>query len=153
MTHGRKSTCHVLAFAVHALLRRGRVRDGRWHRSRDASRSVGVSPRVLLIGDSILDQEGGAAAFLLRQQGISAAKVAVWGSGLLTRDQYDMGHTILIGSTPPNPVDWLTKARALVAQYHPELVVVAMNHNHESPYPRDAEATRSSICGARKAGR
>ena len=139
VTRARKSTCHVLAFAF--MLCCGAVACGTAGGTAPGTprASVGVSPRVLLIGDSILDQEGGAAAFLLRQQGIGAAKVAVWGSGLLTRDQYDMGHTILSGSAPPNPVDWLTKAQALVAQYHPELVVVAMNHNHESPYPRDAD--------------
>jgi len=94
---------------------------------------------VLFIGDSVLDQEGGAAAFLLRQRGIDAVKVAFWGSGLYTRDQYDLGRTILTASGPANPVDWLTKAAALITQYRPELVVVAMNHNHPSPYPRDAK--------------
>jgi len=93
---------------------------------------------VLFIGDSVLDQEGGAAAFLLRQRGIDSVKVAFWGSGLYTRDQYDMGHTILTATGAGNPVDWLTKATALIAQYRPELVVVALNHNHPTPYPRDA---------------
>ena len=106
---------------------------------RAASHASAPSTRVLFIGDSVLDQEGGAAAFLLRQRGIDAVKVAFWGSGLYTRDQYDLGRTILTASGPANPVDWLTKAAALITQYRPELVVVAMNHNHPSPYPRDAK--------------
>ena len=55
------------------------------------------APRVLLIGDSILDQQGSAAAFVLRQAGVNAQAQGVWISGLLTRDQYDYGRTKLSG--------------------------------------------------------
>src|SRR5512144_2137531 len=39
--------------------------------------------RVLLLGDSVMDQQGSAAAFLLRQAGVDAHSVGLWGSGLL----------------------------------------------------------------------
>ncbi len=40
-----------------------------------------------------MDQQGSAAAFLLRQAGVDARVVGLWGSGLLTTDQYDNGKT------------------------------------------------------------
>ena len=51
-------------------------------------------PRVLLIGDSVLDQQGSAAAFLLRQHGVDARAVGIWGSGLLSIDQYDLAASL-----------------------------------------------------------
>ena len=88
-------------------------------------------PRVLLIGDSILDQEGSAAAFLLRQSGVDAKSMGVWESGLLTRDQYDHGKTKLAGF-------WFHKAKNAIATFDPDVVGVYMNHNYWPPYPRDA---------------
>ena len=49
--------------------------------------------RVLLMGDSVMDQQGSAAAFLLRQAGVNAQAIGLWGSGLLTADQYHDGVT------------------------------------------------------------
>jgi hypothetical protein len=95
------------------------------------------APRVLLIGDSIMDQEGNHAAVALRELGIDARVSAVWGSGLLTRAQYDFGHTIPEPTTPDD-LHWVTRARGLVAFFDPDLVVVSMNHNFWPPYPRDA---------------
>lgn len=94
---------------------------------------------MLFIGDSIMDQEGGAATFLLRQAGIDARKVAVWGSGLFTPAQYDDGKTILTAPAHSNGTHWLSLAAKLVDQHRPALVVVAMNHNHPAPYPHDAD--------------
>src|SRR5262245_59879871 len=61
-----------------------------------APRAVRAS-RVLFLGDSVMDQQGSAAAFLLRQHGVNARAVGLWGSGLLTQDQYDYGVTKLSG--------------------------------------------------------
>ena len=96
--------------------------------------------KVLLIGDSIMDQEGGPAAFALRQAGIEAEKIAYWGSGLLTRDQYENGKTRYGPPTAGSEdVHWLTKAKELVKAEQPGLVVVAMNHNLHAPYPTAAD--------------
>ncbi len=103
-----------------------------------------MANRVLLIGDSILDQEGGAAEFLLRQGGIDARKVAYWGSGLFTSAQYDFGHSILTAPANANDVHWLSLAAALIDQQRPTLVVVALNHNFNPPYPRDASGNEIS---------
>jgi hypothetical protein len=90
------------------------------------------APRVLLIGDSILDQQGSAAAFLLRQAGVNAKAMGVWESGLLTRDQYDHGKTKLSGF-------WFKKAKQAIRKFDPDVVGVYMNHNYWPPYPRDAK--------------
>jgi hypothetical protein len=88
-------------------------------------------PRVLLIGDSILDQEGSAAAFELRQAGVDARAVAVWGSGVIGIDAYDHGKTKPSGY-------WLHRAKALIAAFDPDVVGVYMNHSYWPPYPHDA---------------
>jgi hypothetical protein len=88
-------------------------------------------PRVLLLGDSVLDQQGGATAFLLRQAGVDAHAVGLWGSGLLTVDQYDNGKTELSGM-------WFARARAEIARLRPDLVGVYLNHNYWPPFPHDA---------------
>jgi hypothetical protein len=85
----------------------------------------------LLIGDSILDQQGHAAAFVLRQAGVDAKAIGVWGSGLLTVDQYDNGKTNLSGF-------WLHNASKLIATFDPDVVGVYLNHNYWPPYPHDA---------------
>ena len=41
-------------------------------------RAATPRPRVLLIGDSILDQEGSAAAFLLQQSGVDAKAIGLF---------------------------------------------------------------------------
>ena len=87
--------------------------------------------RVLLLGDSVMDQQGGAAAFLLRQAGVDAHVVGLWGSGLLTVDQYDDGVTKPSGM-------WFARARAELARRHPDLVGVYLNHNYWPPFPHDA---------------
>jgi hypothetical protein len=87
--------------------------------------------RVLLIGDSILDQQGNHAAFLLRQLGVDAKAIGIWGSGLLTRDQYDYGVTKRTGF-------WLRTAAHEIATFDPDVVAVYLNHNFWPPFPRDA---------------
>src|SRR5712691_5990917 len=47
-----------------------------------------AAPKVLFIGDSVMDQQGSAAAFALRQNGINAKSLGAWGTSLLTRNQY-----------------------------------------------------------------
>ena len=86
---------------------------------------------MLLLGDSILDQEGSAAAFLLRQSGVDARAIGVWGSGLIGIDQYDYGKTKPSGY-------WLHRARVEVAAFRPDAVGVYMNHSYWPPYPHDA---------------
>jgi hypothetical protein len=89
------------------------------------------APRVLLIGDSVMDQQGKHAEFVLRQAGIDARSIGLWGSSLLTRDQYDFG------KTKPNG-GWLGRAAAQIATFDPDVVAVYLNHNYWPPYPRDA---------------
>ncbi len=93
--------------------------------------------QVLLIGDSIMDQQGEAAAFVLRQQGVTVKVAGYWGSGLLSRDQYDFGHS-RTDPAPPNSFRWVEHAATLVDQLRPEIVAVYMNHNYWPPFPRDA---------------
>src|SRR5262249_9478719 len=78
---------------------------------------------------------GGAAAFLLRQSGVDARVIAIWGSGLLTVDQYDYGKTKLSGS-------WFARAREALARVHPDLIGVYLNHNYWPPFPHDAMGRR-----------
>jgi hypothetical protein len=89
------------------------------------------APRVLFLGDSVMDQQGSAAAFLLRQHDVDARVVGLWGSGLLTEDQYDDGVTKLSGM-------WFTRARREIVRFHPDLVGVYLNHNYWPPFPHDA---------------
>ncbi len=89
------------------------------------------APRVLLLGDSVMDQQGGAAAFALRQAGVDAKRIAYWGSGLLTIDQYDYGHTTGSGF-------WLSRARDLIDTIQPDVVAVYLNHNYWPPHPHNA---------------
>src|SRR4051794_11038805 len=100
-------------------------------RSAARARAATAAPRVLQIGDSILDQEGSAAAFVLRQSGVDAKSMGVWLSGLLTVDQYDYGKTNLSGF-------WFAKAKRAISNFDPGLVGVYMNHNYWPPHPRDA---------------
>jgi len=86
--------------------------------------------RVLLMGDSVMDQQGSAAAFLLRQAGVDAQAIGLWGSGLLTADQYHDGVTQRSGF-------WLARAQRQIASFDPDVVGVYLNHNYWPPYPRD----------------
>jgi len=90
-----------------------------------------AAPKVLFIGDSVMDQQGSAAAFELRQNGIDAKSLGAWGTSLLTRDQYDYGKTVPSGA-------WLRLAAEQVASFDPDVVAVYLNHNYWPPYPRDA---------------
>jgi hypothetical protein len=102
-----------------------------------ASASASRPPRVLLIGDSIMDQEGSHAAVLLREAGAQVKVVGVWGSSLMTRGQYDMGR-VDTAPAPGEPEHWLSDAAHLVETFHPDLVAVHLNYNYWPPFPRDA---------------
>ena len=87
--------------------------------------------RVLLMGDSVMDQQGNAAAFVLRQAGVDARAEGWWGSSLFTTDQYDDGKTKPAGL-------WLKEARRQIDTFDPQVVAVYLNHNFWPPHPRDA---------------
>jgi hypothetical protein len=91
-------------------------------------------PRVLIFGDSIADQAGSSAAFALQEVGIETRLMTLWGQGLFTRDEYDMG------ATRPHPPDgsMMASASQVVADFDPDVVAVYTNHNYWPPYPRDA---------------
>lgn len=126
----------VFAFALVLLLGTATVAACGDDDSADSPRG----DKVFLIGDSIMDQAGGPAEVALNQAGIDAQKIAYWGSGLLTRDQYENGKTRYGGPTPGSEdVHWLTKAKELMTSERPGLVVVAMNHNLHAPYPTAAD--------------
>lgn len=88
-------------------------------------------PRILLLGDSVMDQQGSAAAFALDRSGVETTTAGLWGSSLLTRDQYDYGQS------KPNG-GWLKEASTQIAAFDPDVVAVYLNHNYWPPYPRDA---------------
>ena len=88
-------------------------------------------PRVLLLGDSVMDQQGSAAEFALNRAGVETKTVGLWGSSLFTRDQYDYG------KSKPNG-GWLKEAATQVAAFAPDVIAVYLNHNYWPPYPRDA---------------
>lgn len=91
--------------------------------------------RVLIFGDSIADQHGSHAAFALEEAGVETELMTLWGQGLFTRDQYDMG------ATNPDPPDgsMLAAASQVVVEFDPDVVAVYSNHNFWPPYPRDGE--------------
>jgi hypothetical protein len=92
------------------------------------------TPRVLLMGDSVMNQQGSHAAFELRQVGIDARDMGLWGSSLLTREQYDFGKTNTRGG-------WLRDAAQQISTFNPDVVAVYLNHNYFPPFPRDAAGT------------
>jgi hypothetical protein len=94
------------------------------------------APRALLLGDSIMDQQGKPAAILLRQAGIETEVHGAWGTGLLTREQYDHGRTILSPASNEN-FNWLVEGPKLVERMRPDVVVVYLDHNYWPPFPRD----------------
>jgi len=101
-------------------------------RASAVTRAAHAGPRrILLIGDSIMDQQGNAAAFELRQAGIDAKTIGIWGSGLLTKDQYDHAKTNVKSG-------WLALAAHEIATFDPDVVAVYMNHNYWPPHPTDA---------------
>lgn len=93
----------------------------------------GRAPRVLVLGDSIADQQGSHAAFALREAGVDVRVTARWGSGLFTREQYDYGST----QPAPPPDSLLALATEAVLHFNPDVVAVYSNHNYWPPYPRD----------------
>ena len=96
-----------------------------------------VAPKVLFIGDSVMDQQGSAAAFELRQNGINALSRGAWGTSLLTREQYDFGRSNPSGG-------WLHLAAQEVKSFDPDVVAVYLNHNYWPPFPRDASGKEIS---------
>lgn len=94
--------------------------------------------RVLFLGDSIMDQQGGHAAFLLRQSGIDARVEARWGSTLFTLGQYARGQTRYAKPSGDRATHWLSLVSGLLAGHEPALVVASLNHNYWLPLPTDA---------------
>ena len=91
--------------------------------------------RVLIFGDSIAAQAGGHAKRALEQAGVEVKVIGLWGQGLFTREQYDMGHT---NPAPPSG-SVMTAADKAIAEFRPDIVAVSLNHNYWPPYPRDAQ--------------
>ncbi len=96
-----------------------------------------AAPKVLFIGDSVMDQQGSAAAFELRQNGINALSRGAWGTSLFTREEYDNGRSNLNGG-------WLKLAAQEVKSFDPDVVAVYLNHNFWPPFPRDASGKEIS---------
>jgi hypothetical protein len=69
--------------------------------------------KVLLLGDSNMQSAGPAATGDLQRQGFQVQVVAYFGTGLLD-----------------TKFDWLGRMRQLVAQYHPDIVVVEFVGNY-----------------------
>ena len=77
--------------------------------------------RVMLIGDSIMEQASCSVADSLAGLGITTTRHAVAGSGLLTG------------------MDWVTTARSLLAQEHPDAVIAVFVGNYLGTPIRDAQ--------------
>lgn len=101
-------------------------------------RPAAEAPRVLFLGDSIMDQQGNHAAFLLRQSGVDARVEARWGSTLFTAGQYDRGESRFTKPVNDRSTHWLSLAPQVLARHHPTLVVASLNHNYWIPVPTDA---------------
>jgi hypothetical protein len=103
---------------------------------------VSSPPRVLMIGDSIMDEHGNHARVALKELGIKARVAGHWGSGLFTRAHYDCGE---LEPDPENQnFSWLKAARVWIADFDPDLVLVYLNHNYGPDVPRSAEQCRSA---------
>jgi hypothetical protein len=90
-------------------------------------------PRVLIAGDSLADQHGSHAAVALREVGIDVHVASWWGWGLFTRQQYDMGSTVV--DQPPNTM--MNEVVRAVDEFDPDVIALYSNHNYWPPYPRD----------------
>src|SRR3954447_2572976 len=77
--------------------------------------------RVMLIGDSIMEQASCSVADSLAGLGITTTRHAVAGSGLLTG------------------MDWVTTVRSLLAQEHPDAVIAVFVGNYLGAPIRDAQ--------------
>lgn len=97
-------------------------------------------PRVLLLGDSILDESGNHAAVALRNMGLDAYTYGVWGSSLFTRNQYDCGEL----QADSDRFSWLGRASPLIDRIDPDLVFVYLNHNYGPDVPRTREQCEAS---------
>jgi hypothetical protein len=90
--------------------------------------------RILIFGDSIAAQAGGHAQLALEEVGVDVRVIGLWGQGLFTPEQYDMG------ATNPHPPagSVMTAADEAVVEFRPDVIAVSLNHNYWPPYPRDA---------------
>jgi hypothetical protein len=91
-------------------------------------------PRVLIVGDSIADQHGSHAAVALRKAGVDTRLTTLWGRGLFSRDQYDMGRP----NPDPPAGSMMAAASQAVDEFDPDVVAIYANHNYWPPYARDA---------------
>lgn len=83
--------------------------------------------RVMLIGDSIMDEASCAVAESLSGLGVETSRRAVGGSGLLN-----------------SPLDWVTTAERLLAAEKPDVVLAVFVGNYIPPAP-DASGRRIEI--------
>ncbi len=91
------------------------------------------APSVLFLGDSVMDQQGSHAAFLLRDSGIDARVVARWGSTLFTPGQYRNGRPQFVRAADDPSTHWLSLAPRVIDRYRPTHVVVELDHNYWRP--------------------
>ena len=94
---------------------------------------TGRAPSVLFLGDSVMDQQGNHAAFLLRQSGIESRVVARWGSTLFTPGQYRDGRPRFDRPAGDPSTHWLSLAPRVIDRYRPTHVVVELDHNYWRP--------------------
>jgi hypothetical protein len=88
-------------------------------RSHRVLAAVGVH-RVMLIGDSIMDQASCSIADSLAGVGIQTTRHALPGTGLLTG------------------FDWVANVTPLIEQEHPDIVMAIFVGNYAEPYLKDA---------------
>ena len=103
-----------------------------------AATRVGTTPpRVLLLGDSVMDQQGAHAVALLRAGGVEARVEARWGSTLFTPGQYRDGRPVSRRESGDESIHWLSLGPQLVRRFRATHVVVELDHNYWKP-PTDS---------------
>ncbi len=149
----RRAIGAVVATALIGLVSAAVVASRAHDRVRSATTVELEPPHVLFIGDSLMDQQGNHAAFLLRQSGVTTHVQTAWGSSLLTGGQYRSGRTMSDRRPSDDSVHWLSLASELVENVDPTLVVVELNHNYWWPFPTDAHGVAIADLGSIQARR
>jgi hypothetical protein len=99
------------------------------------------TPRVLLIGNSIMGQVGPEVQAFMSSlnPGVPFAREAVGQSSLFSKNQYRLGKTHVKTGDPGSAgsFNWLLRAQQLVNSFNPSVTVVEFGYNYKTPFPKD----------------
>ena len=102
-----------------------------------ANRNGVAPPRIVFLGDSVMDQQGAHAVELLRAAGVAARVEARWGSTLFTPGQYRNGKPVPRRAAGDESIHWLSLGPQLVRRHRATHVIVELDHNYWKP-PTDS---------------